>query len=156
MRRFSTPVVVALISAIALLGGQPATAGPTHVRSDRTENEIAFSYDASSGDIGTETSSQRDAHEELVRFKVVVRESEDSGTGLIGKLKLRLEDDANVVYDGWFTLIVTGEDGRVAFQRSRPAHIRLTPQPGMSRAAITYRFDLPTGAYTAAGTFEAH
>ena len=154
MRYLKATALIAAGTALAVMVQGSALAGPTYVQSDRTENQISFSYDSSEGEIGSQGSRQRGDHDEPVRFTVAVYEAEDTGAGLVGKLKLRLEGETKTVYDGWFTLLVTEDDGSVAFQRSRPAHIVLTPQPGMKRAQVTYRFDLPTGTYSAEATFE--
>jgi hypothetical protein len=36
----------------------------------------------------------------------------------------------------------------------RPVDIRLVPEPGRRRAAVTFTFDLPSGNYTATGGFQ--
>jgi hypothetical protein len=154
MRYLKATSLLAAGTALAIITQGSAVAGPTYVQSDRTENQLSFTYDSSEGEIGSQASKQRGDHDEPVRFTVAVYEAEDTGAGLIGKLRLRLEGDSKTVYDGWFTLVVTDDDGSMAFQRSRPAHIVLTPQPGMKRAAVTYRFDLPTGTYSAEANFE--
>lgn len=155
MRSLKATAMVAAAAALAAIVGQgSAVASPTYVQADRTENQLSFSYDSSDGEIGSQASKQRGEHDEPVRFTVAVREAEDTGAGLIGKLTLRLEGESKTVYDGWFTFVVTDADEGVAFQRSRPAHIVLTPRPGMKRAAVTYRFDLPSGSYSVEGNFE--
>ena len=83
----------------------------------------------------------------------MVRETDDAGSGLQGRLRLRLNGDHATIYDGWFSFRVTTTEGRVAFQRLRPANIRLRPQPGQRRATLSFRFDLPSGSYNAAGYF---
>jgi hypothetical protein len=154
MRSFKATSMVTAAAALAVVGQVSAVANPTYVQADRTENQLSFSYDSSDGEIGSQGSKQRNEHDEPVRFTVVLHEAEDTGTGLIGKLRLRQEGESKTVYDGWFTFVVTNADGGVAFRRSRPAHIVLTPRPGMKRAVVTYRFDLPSGAYSAEGNFE--
>jgi hypothetical protein len=154
MRYLKATALMAAGTALAIIIQGSALAGPTYVQSDRTENQLSFSYDSSKGEIGSQASKQRGDHDEPVRFSVAVYETEDTGAGLAGKLRLRLEGETKTVYDGWFTLVVTDDDGSVAFRRSRPAHIVLTPQPGMKRAKVTYRFDLPTGTYSTEANFE--
>jgi hypothetical protein len=154
MRYLKATSLLAAAIAMAIIGHSAALADPTHVETDRTENQLSFSYDSSEGEIGSQGSRSLSDRDEPVRFTVAVQEGEGSGAGLIGKLKLRLEGNSKTVYDGWFTLVVTDHEGDVAFQRSRPAHIVLTPRPGMRRAKVTYRFDLPSGSYSAEGSFE--
>ena len=155
MRSLKATTLVATATALAaIMVHGSAVAAPTYVQEDRTENRLSFSYDSSDGEIGSQGSKQRSEHDEPVRFTVALQEAEDTGTGLIGKLRLRLDGGSKTVYDGWFTFVVTDADGNISFQRSRPAHVVLTPRPGMKRAAVTYRFDLPSGTYSAEGTFE--
>lgn len=150
MQRVAMTVAV---SSLFVMAAAPAAAQTTQVQSDITDNEVSFTYDSDSGEMPEET-SRRTPRGDEVEFKIVVREGEDAGSGLVGKLKLRLDGDHRLVYDGWFTLSVRDESGDVAFERSRPSNIRLQPRPGMRRAALTFRFDLPSGSYEAAGTFE--
>lgn len=154
MRFIKATSLMATAAALAIAAHGNAVASPTYVQADRTENRLSFSYDSSEGEIASQGSKQRGDHDEPVRFTVAMYEAEGSGAGLIGKLKLRLEGESKTVYDGWFTFVVTNADGDVAFRRSRPAHVVLTPRPGMKRASVTYRFDLPSGSYSAEGMFE--
>ena len=156
MRSLKATTFLAAAALAAFIGQSSAVASPTYVQEDRTENQLSFSYDSADGEIGSQGSKQRSKDDEPVRFTVALQEAEDTGSGLIGKLKLRLEGESRTVYDGWFTYVVTDADGSVAFQRSRQAHVVLTPRPGMKRAAVTYRFDLPSGAYSVKGNFERH
>lgn len=146
-------VAVTVAASLLVVTVVPAAASTTKVQRDATDNEVSFTYDSDSGEMPEET-SRRSTRDDQVEFKIVIREGEDAGSGLVGKLKLRLDGDNRTVYDGWFTMSVRDENGDVAFERSRPANIRLQPRPGMRRAALTFRFDLPSGSYEAAGTFE--
>ena len=146
-------VLIALIVIVPSVLPAPAQAGPARVSSDRTDNEVAFTYDAASGEITSHTTTTRGARDD-VSFQVVVREADDAGSGLVGKLKLRLDGDRHTVYDGWFAFEITDPDGEVAFRRLRPATIHLRPRPGQRRAALPFRFDLPSGDYEARGSFE--
>jgi hypothetical protein len=129
-------------------------ASASTVQKDRSDNKIGFTYGADTGTIGSETSTAR-ADSDGVNFHVGIEETEDSGSGLLGKLTLRLDGDGSATYDGWFTLRVSDASGDVAFLRSRPATITLEPQPGRRRATLRFRFDLPTGNYTAIGKFRS-
>jgi hypothetical protein len=85
---------------------------------------------------------------------VSVLETEDSGSGLLGKLTLRLDGDRHTVYDGWFDLHIETESGDPAFHRATPMSVHLRPQPGQRRASLRFRLDLPSGDYIAMGSFE--
>lgn len=149
--------IVGLIAASAcLVLASPLNAGaqPVEVEAERTDNEVSFTYDETNGEIGTQTSRRETARDDQVSFEVSIVESDGAGPGLIGKLKLRLDGDQHTIYDGWFALKVV-DDGTVFYQRFRPAEIHLRPRPGQRTAAITFRFDLPSGSYRALGTFES-
>jgi hypothetical protein len=154
--RASRWVAVGTLSLLILqvLAGS-AMARTTTVDEDTTDNRFAFEYDAGSGEIGSETSSERPSQSDAVYFRVAVLETEDSGSGLLGRLTLRLDGDDHTVYDGWFDLQIESGSGDVAFYRTKPISVHLRPQPGQRRATLRFRFDLPTGEYTAAGSFEA-
>jgi len=154
--RASRWVAVGALSLLILqvLAGS-VMARTTTVEKDNTDNRFAFEYEAGSGEIESETSSERSSRNDSVYFRVAVRETEDSGSGLLGRLTLRLDGDDHTVYDGWFDLHVESETGDVAFHRTRPISVHLRPQPGQRRATLRFRLDLPSGEYTAAGSFEA-
>ena len=128
-------------------------AQPVEVTTERTDNDVSFSYDETDGEISTQTSRRETTRDDQVSFEVSILEADDAGPGLVGKLKLRLDGDQHTIYDGWFALKVS-DDGTVYYQRFRPAEIHLRPRPGQRTAAITFRFDLPSGTYRAVGTFE--
>ena len=142
-----------LVTGILLLPSTHAAAAPEHVTQDATQNRLAFDYDASSGTI-TSRSSFRRASRDEVRFEIGIVESDGYGAGLTGKLRLRLEGDAAVTYDGWFEITITDDSGDVVFRQSRPATIQLKPRPGCRKDALTYKVDLPSGSYEASGIFE--
>lgn len=155
-RRHRIALLAGSATLLLSLLGPHATAHPTTVDTDRTDNSMSFTYDADSGEMTTATWSRRTTRgDDKVDFEVGIRESEDAGSGLIGKLTLRLDGDHRTVYDGWFSLKVTTSDGDVAFHRQRPATIRLEPQPGRRRATLTFRIDVPSGSYKAAGSFKS-
>src|SRR5687768_12095102 len=134
-----------LSAAIALAPAHaPAFAEPSSVEQDKTDNQLTFSYDAGSGTL-TGESSYRRAESGAVRFEVAVAESEGYGAGVVGKLRLRLEDDHAYLYDGWFELRVTNTSGESVYVRTRPATIHLKPRPGQRRASLAFKFDLPSG-----------
>ena len=146
-------LVLAAVVAVALLPAR-AHAGPVTVEADRTDNAVTFVYDAGSGEIEKDT-TERNEDGDGVSFQVAIRESDDAGSGLVGRLKLRLDGERHTVYEGWFSLEITDEDGEVAFKRLRPATIHLRPRPGQRRAALPFRFDVPSGTYEAEGSFES-
>jgi len=154
--KFPLRAAAAVVAAISLL--LPMSAAHAHaVRpiEDQSDNVFTFSYDSSSGQMPRQASSRRiNGEDDDVTFTVSVRESEDLGSGLIGVLKLRLNDDHRTIYDGWFTFKVVDSHGNVAFHKARPANVRLYPQPGMRKASLRYRFDVPAGSYKATGSFE--
>jgi len=141
-----------VLSSFVVLGSPMAKAHPITVPQDRTENVVSFSYESSTGEIASERSDSQPTDED-VTFRVVVRETEDAGSGLLGRLRLRLNGDHRTIYNGWFALKVKDAQGKVAFHRSKPANVQLSPKPGMRRASLVYRFDLPAGSYEAVGTF---
>lgn len=155
MKRTITTIAVVLGMASSLFPLSSAAAHPVRVNEDRTDNVFSFSYDSSSGEMPSQSARTQRETEDNVTFTVWVREAEDSGSGLIGKLKLRLNGDHRTIYNGWFTLKIVDADGNVAFQRSRPANLQLYPRPGMRRATIPFRFDLPSGSYDATATFKS-
>ena len=146
---------VASAATALLLSLVPAAFAHPAASEGRTDNDVSFTYESDSGTMPSETSSRRKSDQDGVDFKVKVDESDDSGSGLIGKLRLRLDGEEHATYDGWFSFKVTGEDGEVAFKRMRPATIQLRPQPGHRKASLTFRFDLPSGNYYATGYYEA-
>ena len=153
LRKLQATVASGAILAFVVLA-TPGLAQSNNVEEDVTDNRFAFSYDSSSGQIGSETSAERTSEEDAVYFKVAIAEMEDTGSGLLGKLSLRLDGDERKVYDGWFTLHIETENGDPAFHRTRPATIHLRPQPGQRRAILRFRFDIPSGDYEAFGSFE--
>lgn len=154
MRRSMNKTAAAvLISGTIALTAQGAMAASRSVGRDATDNRLDFEYDASTGTV-TERSSYRRASRDAVRFEVGVVEADGYGSGLNGKLRLRLEGDRAVTYDGWFEITITDESGEVAYREARPATIQLKPRPGHRKAAISYRLDLPSGDYEASGSFE--
>ena len=152
-RVMRTATATFLVTGIFLLPSSPVVAAPEQVTEDSTQNRFVFDYDASSGTV-TGRSSYRRANRDAVRFEVGVVESDGCGVGLTGKLRLRLEGDEAVTYDGWFQITITDDSEDVIFRQSRPTTIQLQPKPGRRKGAITYKFDLPSGSYEASGTFE--
>ncbi len=144
--------VAALVAANALAVA-PAAAAPVSVQQDGTDNRLRFTYDRDPGTFARQSSSRR-SDEGAVRFEVAVSESEGYGAGLVGRLRLRLEGERAHLYEGWFALTVTDDQGDVAYTRTVPATIHLKPRPGERKASLTFRFDLPSGRYEAAGEFE--
>ena len=143
-----------LVASIGLSNVPQAFATDGSAGEDSTENRFTFDYDASSGEV-TARSSYRRARRDPVRFEVGVSESEGYGSGLTGKLLLRLEGERPVTYDGWFEITITDSSDEIVFRRVVPRRIELEPRPGRRKAAIAFRFDLPSGEYEASGTFEA-
>lgn len=148
------------VAAMALLTVQalsvPVWAGTTRVDEDKSDNRFSFEYDAGSGSIGSQTSSERATNNPDVHFHVSVRETEDSGSGLRGLLTLRLDGNDHTIYNGWLGLHIETESGEVAFHRSKPVSIHLRPQPGQRRATLRFRLDLPShDQYVALGNFGA-
>ena len=149
-------IAVLLTSLVSLQAAQPAAAAPISVKSDETDNRVAFTYDEDSGTLGDQSSFRR-ATERGVRFEVVITEADGYGTGLVGKLRLVLEDDRARIYDGWFELTVESRDSDdVVYIRTRPATVHLKPRPGQRKASLGFRFDLPSGSYEAWGSFESN
>ena len=146
--------LVALSTLLLSSVGPTAGAHPITVDRDRTDNDLSFAYEAESGDLTSMTSSRRTSRNgDDVEFEIMVRETDDAGSGLQGRLRLRLNGDHRTIYDGWFSFRVTTPEGKVAFQRLRPANLHLRPRPGQRRATLVFRFDLPSGDYEAAGYF---
>ena len=154
MRSSRYPALVLTAGLAAALLPAPAHAGPVTVETDRTDNAVTITYDAGSGEIDRHTTERREDGDG-VSFQVGIRESDDAGSGLVGRLKLRLDGDRHTVYEGWFSLEITDEDGEIVFRRLRPATIHLRPRPGQRRAALPFRFDVPSGTYEAEGSFES-
>ncbi len=148
----SIALALGVCSVVAL--GSTAGAHPITVGEDQTENVVSFEYDSASGDITSEGNKRRPADED-VTFTVAIRETEDTGSGLMGRLRLRLNGDHRTVYNGWFTLKIKDAENNVAYKRSKPANVQLYPRPGMRRASVPFRFDLPTGSYEATGSFRS-
>ena len=152
-RRLAALVGAALLSAALPLS--PAYAGPIVVESDQSDTMTKFTYDAATGEKVSDSNWTRDGGNDGVFFKVVILETEDSGSGLLGKLALRLDGDKAEKYDGWFALRLVDDSGDVTFHRARPSEITLRPQPGLRRAVVRFRFDVPSGTYTASGAFDS-
>lgn len=140
------------ISALIVAAIPPAMAQPAE--EDRSDNRFVFTYEAESGEMPTQTSSRRTTRSGVVDFEVLLRETNDTGSGLVGSLQLKLRSDHRVVYDGWFTLQVTTDEDEVAYQRWRPETVVLRPNPGEREAKLNFRFDLPSGEYRAIGLFK--
>lgn len=148
-------IVLAAATLVAsVLPLSPSIAAPTVIESDRSDNLVTFAYDSDTGEKTSDSTWTRKGGNDDVLFRVAIIETEDSGTGLLGKLALRLEGDQAVRYDGWFALRVVDDSGDVTFYRSRPSDITLRPRPGLRRAAVRFRFDVPSGTHTASGSFE--
>lgn len=152
LHRMSIAIGLALISAV--IPASQAMASPTIAEHDRSDNLVKFTYDSQSGDKTWESTWTRDGGSENVMFRVAVVETEDSGSGLLGKLSVRLDGEEAVKYDGWFALRLVDDSGDVTFHRARPSEIVLRPRPGLRRAVVRFRFDVPSGTYTASGAFE--
>ena len=152
--RFARVVATLLMSGSLLAGPAPAQAKVVQDNARTSDNRIAFEYDEASGTITSHTSTRRPQTDPNVDFRVLVHETTDGGPGLLGKLKLRLNGDEHTVFDGWLCLAIEDGDGDPAFTEHRPVSIHLRPQPGMRRAVLRFRFDLPSGDYTAVGDFE--
>ena len=144
--------IVVSLASVSLLQAS-ASAHTIVVNEDRSENVVTFTYDSEDGSVPSETSRGRRRTDENVTFTVAIAESQDAGAGLIGRVKLQLNGDHRTTYSGWFTFKVVDDSGDVVFQKSRPANIRLHPRPGMRRASVPFRFDLPSGTYRATGSF---
>lgn len=154
LSKHRTALSLGLAIVSALMGASQAVASPTIAEHDRSDNLVKFTYDSESGDKTWESTWTRDGGSDEVLFRVGVIETEDSGSGLLGKLTLRLDGDDAVKYDGWFALRLVNEAGEVTFHRARPSEVVLRPQPGLRRAVVRFRFDVPSGTYTASGAFE--
>lgn len=154
-KRVHGVAALALSLAAITVMAAPGLAETTTVDQDRTDNSVSFEYDSSSGTIESATSSERASRNDIVYFKVSVLETEDSGSGLLGKLTLRLDGDRHTVYDGWFELDIATGSGDTAYHRSMPVSVHLRPQPGQRRATLRFRFDLPSGDYEAGGSFDS-
>lgn len=153
LRRTAVIMSAALLSSVLSIA--PALAAPTLVESDRSDTLMKLTYDASTGKKVSDSTWTRSGGNDDVLFRVVVVETEDSGTGLLGKLVLRLEGDKAHKYNGWFVLRLVDDSGNVAFHRALPSEIILRPKPGSRRSTIRFRFDVPSGSYTASGAFDA-
>ncbi len=151
--RLMVLTVAALVASV--LSESPSMAAPTVIDGDRSDNLVTFTYDSNTGQKTSDSTWTRKGGNDDVLFRVAIIETEDSGSGLLGKLTLRLEADQAVRYDGWFALRVVDDSGDVTFYRSRPSEITLRPRPGLRRAAMRFRFDVPSGTHTASGSFEA-
>lgn len=151
--RFALFVSAALISAA--LPMSQSLAAPAVMERDRSDNLTSFDYDSETGEKASDSTWTRDGGSADVLFRVTVIETEDSGSGLLGKLTMRLDGDKAVRYDGWLALRLVDESGEVTFHRAQPSEIILRPQPGLRRAIVRFRVDVPTGTYTASGSFEA-
>ena len=152
MRFRSMSLVLCTLLAFSAI--PPAGAHGRAARDRASDNEVSFTYDEGSGAI-TRRSSEESGSRKAVAFLVGISEAEGTGSGLVGRIKLRLRGDDPVTFDGWFTLDVTTSEGSPAFNRQRPATIVLRPQPGQRRATLTFRFDVPSGTYDAAAAFDA-
>lgn len=152
-RRLAVLVSGALLSAA--LPVSPSMAAPTYVESDRSDNLVKFTYDSESGEKASDSTWTRDGGSEDVLFRVAVLETEDSGSGLLGRLSLRLDGDKATKYDGWFILRLVDDSGEVSYHRARPSEFVLRPQPGLRRVTLRFRFDVPSGTYTASGAYNS-
>lgn len=151
-RRFAVFVGASLLGAALPIAS--VQAAPIVVESDRSDTLMKFTYDSTSGEKASDSTWTRDGGNDEVLFRVSVLETEDSGSGLLGKLLLRLDGDKAERYDGWFALRLVDDSGDVTFHRARPSEITLRPQPGLRRAVVRFRFDVPSGTYTASGAFD--
>lgn len=154
MSRPRLMVVVGVAIFASVLPASTSMAAPTVVEQDRSDNLVSFAYDSDTGEKNFDSTWTRKGGNDDVLFRVAVIETEDSGSGLLGKLMLRLEGDDAVRYDGWFALHVVDESGYVSFHRAKPSQITLRPRPGLRRAAVRFRFDVPSGTHEASGSFE--
>lgn len=147
-------VLLALLVALVPTG---VAAAPLDVERDRTDNGYSFTYDAAEGEIVDAASSIRFDRRDPVSFIIYVREnpkSEVVGERLRTRLSVGLNKDRVVRYDGTFSFEITDSAGTVVHTDSRDMKIVLRPKAGERKGSLSFVFDLPSGSYSASGSFE--
>jgi len=143
-------VLLAIASSTAL--ARPIT--PTRERSDNT---MTFTYDAASGEITEAASSRTLTRADRLQFFAYVEDAPNAEIGrrLKGIIELRRLGDRAVKLDGTLSFVVQDDSGTIIETFEREIDIVLRDREGKRFRGFRWRFDLPTGNYTAFGTFEA-
>lgn len=145
---------------LMLLGhATSASASMVKPSRDRSDNTHYFEYDATSGQIPTESSGVVFRRNDQVSFMVFAREVEGAPEGerLSASFSLGLNKQVKrpVRYEGAFTFVVKDQLGMVAARLESHQLITLRPRRGKRQAGFSIPFDLPSGSYTARGSFTA-
>ncbi len=146
--------VLATLLTLCLTVG--ALAAPIVMSHDRSDNSYSFTYDAASGEIGDAGSGLRISRSDPVSFVIYIRENEGAEVGerLRAQLRLGLNKNQAVRYNGFFSFEITDSTGTVVYRDEVRKRIVLRPRPGERRARLGFLFDLPSGSYDSRGFFD--
>ncbi|MQB01042.1 MAG: hypothetical protein GEU78_12230 [Actinobacteria bacterium] len=149
--------IALLVAVLCLWTVEPAAAAPIRIRRDRSDNTLAFTYNAVKGRMGAVVSSVLWKSGDRVDFfsYVVEREGAVEGRRLKARIALRLKRDRAVRYDGRFRFIIRDGTGATVFRRTKDVNLVLRPRRGKRRRYLRWILDLPTGKYTAFARFRA-
>lgn len=152
-RRGIQALVLGLGLCLAL--SSVASAASIRLLRDRADNGFYFSYDGQAGQVTQAGSSLliTRGSSDPVRFITSVQAdpAAPQGRRVTGIIRLALNGDRRVVYDGTFRFKVVGD----GFTVVRKVTKRVVLSPDHRRARVGFSFDLPSGDYSVEGRYAA-
>lgn len=151
---------LALTAALlaSLTFGEPgAYALAKPVRADRSDNTYYFTYDASEGETTSEASSLQEKRNDPVSHRIYIDTMAHAKVGkrIKAKIILRLNAKKKRAFRGDLGVEVRDSAAQIVYRAIRKVNFVLRPKKGMRKKRFVFRFDLPSGDYSATSDFDA-
>ena len=141
----------------ALLGGSSAVATARQVKADRADNSFYFAYDATAGTIDSAGSSLQERRRDPVSHRVYIEAVPGAVVGerLRARVNFKLNAKEKLRFNGSVTLEIRDSSAQIVYEETKEVDFRLRPQKGARGHRVLFRFDLPSGDYSATSIFRA-
>lgn len=141
---------------VLALASSTAAARPLSIEGEKSDNTMTFVYDAVTGRITDAASSRTLSRQDPLQFFTYVKDHPDAEVGkrLEAVVKLRLLKERAVELKGTLAVEIQSDAGATVETLEKEIDVVLRDRKGRRAKQFAWRFDLPTGSYTALGSFK--
>ena len=160
-RRSLSPIrlalAVALLASLTVIGGSGRAALSKPVQADRSDNTYYFTYDAAKGEATTEASTLQEKRYDPVSHRVYIDTISEAEVGrrIKATIVFRLNTKEKRAFRGDLAAEVRDAAAQIVYRSVRKVGFVLRPKKGFRSKRFTFRFDLPSGDYSATSDFDA-
>lgn len=149
-------LAVVLLASLTVIGGS-GTSLAKPVQADRSDNTYYFSYDAGEGEMTSEASSLQEKRNDPISHRIYVDTVAEAEVGqrIKARVIFKLNGRDKRAFRGDVAVEVRDAAAQIVYRSARKVAFVLRPKKGERNKRFIFRFDLPSGDYSATSDFDA-